>query len=102
MHSVTTHRTTAMLLTSIAAALNTDGATVEPEDIDSSGMSIIVDGFRYRLEIDPDPELLDDADWCRHLDRRLADLAAERHDAFIGETDPAGINGQEHPDDLEF
>ncbi len=76
------------LLVSIAEALNRDGATVDFKSIDTHGLSLITcDGMRYRLELD-EGELLDDAEW--------------RRDAFIGEPDPAGINGQEHPDDVDF
>ena len=55
--------TASVVLETIAAALNSDGAIVEPGDIDSSGMLITTcDGFRFRLELG-EPELMDDADW---------------------------------------
>jgi hypothetical protein len=93
-------RTISTLLDMIAAALNADGATVLPDDIDSAGMTIVIDGMSYRLEI-AEPELMDDADW-RHrvLSTRPAMLVKTgMSHPKVGlngyAVDPAGFNGME-------
>jgi hypothetical protein len=86
MPSVTHARTIAVLLDTIAAGLNADGATVEPNDIDSSGMSIVIDGLVFRLEI-AEPELMDDADWRRRFDDYEHVATSDQSSAFIGEAD---------------
>lgn len=84
------HKTIAMLLDGIANYLNTDGAVVEPNAIDSSGMTIIVDNMRFRLELD-DGEVMDDSEW-RHahgLDTPFGEWinTPDANGAYIGGND---------------
>lgn len=77
---VALHRTIAALLDHIAEALN-EGATVAPHSIDSSGLSIAVDGRYLRLEITEDdapvPDWEDDAP--EDASEEPAEDAAEWH-----------------------
>lgn len=105
-------RTISVLLDTIAEALNADGATVDPASIDTAGLSIVVDGRLFRLDLreeTPDADTDDRsaaAEWQRMNRERFARFMGDRitivdpHDAFIG--DPAGIHGQEDPDDMPF
>jgi hypothetical protein len=71
--------TASTLLDSIAAYLNHDGAYVDPASIDSGGMWIHVDGFRFRLALDAG-ELMDDTEWRRYQ-------STDAGDACIGGAD---------------
>jgi hypothetical protein len=118
-------RTMGDLLNSIARSLEADNWTVEAEDVDTQGMTVVDarNGLMYRLELNPEG-ILEDAEWQRRTDaaaarelavtsrefeqwlrehdkrhKQAAD-AADMRDAFIGETDAAGFNGQET--EIEF
>ncbi len=56
------HRTTAMLLDTIAEALNGDGSYIEPDSIDSQGLTVVAGVYRFRIELS-EPELMD---WEEH------------------------------------
>ena len=87
--------TSSVILDTIAAALNADGATVEPGDIDTGGMWIVTcNGYRYRLELESDDnaELTDDG----YYHRRYADTPddPDANGAYIGGND---LDGPEIP-----
>jgi hypothetical protein len=112
-------RTMGDLLNTIALGLEADNWTVEAEDVDTQGMTVVDarNGLTYRLEMIADG-ILDDAEWQRRSDaqvarelaranreyadflraedkRRNADEdAADARNAFLGH-DAAGFNGQE-------
>ena len=96
--------TASVILDAIAEALNRDGCSIEPGDIDSAGLWLITcDGYRYRVELttEDDAELVDDADWRRRFDSADAN-GGFGHDDSAPRLDPAGVNGMTDPDDIAF
>ena len=72
-------RVIAALLTAIETALENDGASIEPGSIDTAGMTIVVDGTLYRLEIREESRLYpSQEDYEPRLDARLDELKSDR------------------------
>jgi hypothetical protein len=109
-------RTMGDLLDLFVSAVSANDYEVEAGSIDTQGVTIADsrNGLLYRVEVTEDG-MLDDAEWQQRSSanyehflrqqearRRIEEDGDDcRRSAFLGE-DPAGFNGQESPDDVEF
>jgi hypothetical protein len=79
-------RTVGDLLNTIAESLDRDGWEIEPGSVDTCGLSLSVEGTVYRLRFDEE---------SRIYPTQEAYEGNDYSGAFIGDSDPAGFNGQE-------